>query len=99
MTPYYCLIGFAVLQSQHVKNIKLDCNFRACWDGIVKTHAFHHMFLGEMAAARGVDRTAELPVRIELPDWASHEAVVLLLSNVYSGGGINLGFLQLSRSF
>lgn len=75
-----------------------DVKFELAAGGVIYAHRlvlasvspyFQHMFLGEMAAARGVDCTAELPVRIELPDWASREAVVMLLSNLYSGGALN----------
>jgi hypothetical protein len=48
------------------------------------------MFLGEMAVSKGIECTGELPVRLELPEWASRESVVMLLSNVYTGDTLDI---------
>ena len=44
-----------------------------------------------MAAGKGSARASELPVRIALPEWATREAALLLLANVYHGGALNGG--------
>ena len=47
---------------------------------------------GEIATiGKGSARASELPVRIALPEWATREAALLLLANVYHGGALNGG--------
>ena len=50
---------------------------------------FQQLFLGEMAVSKGIECTTQLPVRIELPDWASRPGLLMLLLNVYSGGTLD----------
>eukprot|EP01046_Picozoa_sp_COSAG06_P055449 COSAG06_NODE_10195_length_1730_cov_1.323115_1_plen_104_part_10 len=47
-----------------------------------------------MAAGKGSARASELPVRIALPEWATRDAALLLLANVYHGGALNGGALN-----
>jgi hypothetical protein len=86
------------VRSQFNKPALADVQFVLAAGGIVYAHRlvlanassyFQQMFLGEMAVSKGIECTGELPVRIELPEWATRESLIMLLSHVYIGGTLD----------